>query len=74
MLAFRDHLLRHRTVEAAYLALVRQGVGRTPPLFMNQLVHVILRNILDLCDDPVRSSGRRKCSSGRSGSPFMTVH
>jgi len=52
MLAFRDHLVRHRTVEAAYLALVRQGVGRTPPLFMNQLVHVILRNILDACDDP----------------------
>ena len=52
MLAFRDHLLRHRTIEATYLALVRQGVGRTPPLFMNQLVHVILRNILDACDDP----------------------
>ena len=52
MLAFRDHLDRHRTVEAAYLALVRQGVGRTPALFMNHLVHVILRNILDGCDDP----------------------
>jgi hypothetical protein len=51
MLAFRDHLIRHRTVEAAYLALVRQGVGRTPLLFMNQLVHVILRNILDASDD-----------------------
>lgn len=51
MLAFRDHLIRHRTVEAAYLALVRQGVGRTPLLFMNQLVHVILRNALDSCDD-----------------------
>ncbi len=52
MLAFRDHLVRHRTIEAAYLALVRKGVGRTPPLFMNQLVHVILRNILDTSDDP----------------------
>jgi hypothetical protein len=52
MLAFRDHLIRHRTVEAAYLALVRHGVGRTPPLFLNQLVHVILRNMLDACDDP----------------------
>ena len=51
MLAFRDHLIRHRTVEAAYLALVRQGGGRTPLLFMNQLVHVILRNALDTCDD-----------------------
>jgi hypothetical protein len=52
MVAFRDHLLRHPTIEAAYLALVRGGVGATPPLFINQLVHVILRNILDECDDP----------------------
>jgi hypothetical protein len=52
MIAFRDHLLRHPTLEAAYLALVRNGVGSTPPLFLNQLVHVILRNILDECDDP----------------------
>jgi hypothetical protein len=52
MITFRDHLLRHPTLEAAYLALVRGGVGSTPPLFINQLVHVILRNILDECDDP----------------------
>jgi len=51
MLAFRDHLRRHRTLEAAYLALVRGGMGKTPPLFVNQLVHVILRNILDGCED-----------------------
>jgi hypothetical protein len=52
MLAFRDHLLRHDTLEAAYLALVRSGVGSTPPLFLDQLVHLILRNALDDCDDP----------------------
>jgi hypothetical protein len=52
MVAFRDHLLRHPTVEAAYLALVRRGVGRTPPLFLNHLVHLILRNVLDGCEDP----------------------
>ena len=52
MIAFRDHLLRHKTLEAAYLDLVRRGVGDTPPLFLNQLVHVILRNALDGCDDP----------------------
>jgi len=51
MTAFRDHLVGHKTVEAAYLDLVRRGVGRTPPLFINQLVHVILRNLLDRCDD-----------------------
>jgi len=47
LIAFRDHLLRHKTLEAAYVDLVRCGVGRTPPLFINQLVHVILRNALD---------------------------
>jgi len=51
MIAFRDHLLAHATLEAAYVALVRRGPGRTPPLFINQLVHVILRNVLDGCDD-----------------------
>jgi hypothetical protein len=51
MTAFRDHLASHRTVEAAYLDLMRRGVGETPPLFINQLVHVILRNALDGCDD-----------------------
>jgi hypothetical protein len=51
MIGFRDRLLAHRTLEAAYLALMREGAGRTPPLFVNQLVHVILRNILDGCED-----------------------
>src|SRR5436189_5933547 len=52
VLAFRDLLLRHPTLEAAYLALVRSGSIALPPLFVNQLVHVILRNALDGCDDP----------------------
>src|SRR5205807_6893359 len=52
MCVFRDHLLRHRTIEAAYLDLVRRDVSGTPPLFLDQLVHVILRNALDECDDP----------------------
>lgn len=53
MTAFRDRLLGHKTLEAAYLDLVRRGVGETPPLFVNQLVHVILRNVLDGCEDTV---------------------
>ncbi len=51
MTAFRNHLVGHRTIEAAYLGLVRRGVGEIPPLFINQLVHVILRNVLDRCED-----------------------
>lgn len=54
VLAFRDLLLRHPTLEAAYLALVRSGSIALPPLFVNQLVHVILRNALDCCADPFR--------------------
>jgi hypothetical protein len=52
MCGFRDHLLRHATLEAAYLDLARHGVGTTPPLFLDQMVHLILRNALDGCDDP----------------------
>jgi hypothetical protein len=52
VLAFRDLLLRHPTLEAAYLAIVRSRANDLPPLFVNQLVHVILRNALDGCDDP----------------------
>lgn len=52
VLAFRDLLLRHPTLEAAYLALVRSESINLPPLFINQLVHVILRNALDGCQDP----------------------
>src|SRR5262249_4457424 len=51
MLAFRDLLLRHRTLEAAYIDVIRSK-HKMPHIFLNQLVHVILRNALDGCDDP----------------------
>ena len=53
VLTFRDLLLAHPSLEAAYLALVRSGSVHLPPLFVNQLVHVILRNALDGCEDPL---------------------
>jgi Family of unknown function (DUF6352) len=52
VLAFRELLLAHPTLEAAYLALVCCGSVNFPPLFVNQLVHVILRNALEGCEDP----------------------
>jgi hypothetical protein len=52
VLEFRDLLLRHPTLEAAYLSLLRSGANNLPPLFVNQLVHAILRNALDGCEDP----------------------
>jgi hypothetical protein len=48
LIDFRDHLLRHKTLEAAYTDLARSGdMAKFPLLFVNQLVHVILRNALD---------------------------
>jgi hypothetical protein len=52
LIAFRDRLLQHKTLEAAYIDLMRRGVGKTPPLFLNQLAHVILRNAMEGIDDP----------------------
>jgi hypothetical protein len=46
MIAFRDLLAGHRTLEAAYLTIVRQSI-KVPHIFLNQIVHVILRNVLD---------------------------
>ena len=50
MIAFRDCLTRHATLEAAYLDIIRRKL-KFPHLFLNQVVHVILRNVLDGCGD-----------------------
>jgi hypothetical protein len=47
LLAYRDHLAAYPTVEAAYLAFARGKAPVLPPLFVNQMVHLILRNALD---------------------------
>lgn len=46
-LAFRDRLLAAGTLERCYLDLFRTGARGVPGLFIDQLVHVILRGILD---------------------------
>ena len=53
LLAFRDRLLAAGTLEGCYLALFKGAVD-IPPLFIDQMAHVILRNILDGCDEPLR--------------------
>jgi len=50
MIAWRDHLVKHRTLEAAYLEIIRRNV-RFPHVLMAQLVQAILRNMLDDCED-----------------------
>ncbi len=51
LLAFRNRLIAEGTVEATYRSILRAAEGTTPPLFMGQLVHLILRNALDGCDE-----------------------
>lgn len=55
LLAFRDRLAAARTLEDCYLNLfVEPPRTPVPPLFVDQLVHVILRRVLDGSDDPLR--------------------
>jgi hypothetical protein len=53
LLNFRKKLLDAGTVEGCYMALFKAPID-IPPMFVDQLVHVILRNILDGCDDALR--------------------
>ena len=50
MIAWRDHLTGHGSLEAAYLAIVRRNI-HFPQVLVGQLVQVILRNALDGCDN-----------------------
>jgi hypothetical protein len=50
IIAWRDHLAKHRTLEAAYLDIVRRNI-KFPHVLIGQLVQAVLRNVLDDCDD-----------------------
>lgn len=54
VLAFRDRLLSAGTIEGAYLDIMRGGNDATPPVFIDQLVHVIATNLLVGTRDPIR--------------------
>jgi hypothetical protein len=47
----RDRLLAAPTIEAAYRRIVDEGAKGIPPLFLGQLMHVIMRNALNSCED-----------------------
>jgi hypothetical protein len=53
LLRWRDRLLAAGTVEGAYMSLFKGAVD-VPPIFVDQLAHVILRNVLDGTDDALR--------------------
>ncbi|MBE0619299.1 MAG: hypothetical protein IH605_01780 [Burkholderiales bacterium] len=51
MLDFRARLLAVPTLEACYLGLFTSGNVSVPPLFIDQLTQIILRNVLEDADD-----------------------
>ena len=54
VLGFRDRLTGAATLEDAYLKLFLEPAS-IPPLFVDQLAHVILRHVLDGVEDPLRA-------------------
>lgn len=63
VLNFRDRLLEAGTVEGCYMALFRAPDGSArefsasglPPLFVDQMAQIIVRNILDGCEDALEA-------------------
>lgn len=53
VLRFRQRLLEAGTVEGCYMNLFKGNVD-IPPLFIEQMAHVVLRNILDGSVDPLQ--------------------
>jgi len=50
-LDLRDRLVRAGSVEGAYLGILHDGVPM-PPMFLDHLVQLVLRNALEGCEDP----------------------
>lgn len=50
MIGWRDHLVKYRTLETAYLDIVRRRI-RFPHILVRQLIQVILRSALNDCVD-----------------------
>ena len=50
-LGFRDRASAHPTLEAAWLALYREGVAGVPPLFLQMLTHLVVRAAMEGVED-----------------------
>lgn len=46
-LAFRDRVMAQPTLEAAWLALYRDGVGGVPPILLQMLTHLVARAAME---------------------------
>lgn len=51
-LAFRDRVAGHPTLEAAWVALYREGVAGIPPILLQMLTHLVARAALEGEGDP----------------------
>lgn len=53
VMRFRDHLVRFKTIEAAYSALFTlKDAPRVPPVFIGQMAHLIVANVMAPVRDP----------------------
>lgn len=53
LLAFFGRLKRAGLLESAYLDIFSEPNVSVPPLFIDQLAQIIVRNVLEGCDDPL---------------------
>jgi len=53
-LKYRDWLVRHGTLEAGLIDLARNGNPGFPPMFLDQMIHAVLRGVLGAVEDPMR--------------------
>lgn len=54
VLRFRDHLVAYGSIESGYAALFKGNGIDIPPMFIDQLVHLIAHNVLRKVADPMR--------------------
>ncbi len=53
LLAFFERLKRAACLESCYLGIFSEGDVSVPPLFVDQLAQIIVRRVLEGCDDPL---------------------
>lgn len=52
--SFREQLLKSSSLEACYKGIFSEGNVSVPPLIIDQMAHVILRNVLDGSEDALQ--------------------
>ncbi|HZT61960.1 MAG TPA: DUF6352 family protein [Burkholderiales bacterium] len=55
LLAFLERLKRAASLESCYLEIFSGGDVAVPPLFVDQLAQIVVRNVLDGCEDPLEA-------------------